>query len=515
MNLVDSNHKGSSEIRDASASGLKDCYAVELEPGAVSDALRMVILLALLCAGFGCVSRPESLTASSTAPVSPAAQSTRTPVLTQSVIPVQVATLGLSPISSEMPDPTASAMFGVTPTHTPCFTPNAMSTRTLSLESSPTSVPIPTPSLSSALDLSVLRDITILAASSVITESAEAGKAEMLSEIWRIQADGSKRTSLLLGDVLEGNWLAGFGRLQLSHSGQELVFTQDIEHWRNSFWSMSLWTMNVDGSKTREWVGQIQSDAKPGSSAWTDKDTGALGSKPRPASPVWSPDDSQVAFVDLIDEDFGQVYVLDLESGRSSWISNGDVVEWSPDGQALAVRSNAFFADTHALQIVDLDGQVQTTVELSEDIYLWELDWSGSSGLIIALGQARTGPVYSLYLIDPLNGLVEVLAEDIFKYSPQWSPDGRAISFARKERDLGALYVLNLASRNTKLVMPQAQNGALWSPDGRFLLTLSYVDGYGLYIVSVSDGKYWKIPNISSNVEGTVPHSYDWSFSLR
>jgi Tol biopolymer transport system component len=494
----------------------RDEYCIaRLKAITVISARRGMILLVLLLVGFGCAPREQSPTVVSTSSGHSAVRPTAKPAFTHTVTPVRIATLEPSSTPSPMPAPTVSATLDSTRTRLPSSTPNQTSTYTPSTKPSPTSAQTPEPKSGPILDTSALKGITVFVVSSVFSSTVRQDKAEMISEIWRTQADGSGMRSLLHGDVLEGNWLSGFGSLRLSHNGRKLSFVQSISHWQTSSWSTSLWTMDVDGSDAKEWVGQIQGDAKPGSTAWTDKDTGALHSKPRPVSPAWSPDDSKIAFVDLVDEDFGMVCVLDLESGQWRQVSGGDVVAWSPDGQALAVRRNAFFAETYSIQIVNLDGRVQTTLELSPDVVLLDLDWSESSGLIVALGQTRNEPIYNIYIIDPLNKQAEIVVENVSEHRPQWSPDGKTISFARKERGTSALYVLDFASRERKLILPQVDRVATWSPDGRFLLARSYVDGYGLYIVSVLDGQYWKIPSTDGDIEGALFNSYDWLFPFQ
>jgi len=270
--------------------------------------------------------------------------------------------------------------------------------------------------------------------------------------------------------------------------------------------------MNTDGSGVREWVGQLQSGAKPGSATWTDKDEIAFNTKPRPVSPAWSPDDSKVAFVDKHDQEFGQVCVLDLANGQWRRVGAGDVVDWSPDGRFVAVRSNPPAADMLALQVVDMNGQVQATLELPSDIALWELDWSASTGRIVALAFRWHAAKWDIYVIGPYKGNKEEGVKDAFVFTPRWSPDGKMISFARGGEFIKDLYVLDPASRHERLIMQQVGYTGIWSPDSRFILTQSDVEGSGLYIVSVSDGQYWKIPNTDGDIEGASFNSYDWLF---
>jgi Tol biopolymer transport system component len=361
----------------------------------------------------------------------------------------------------------------------------------------------------------VIKDITIFFVYNTFTYSAEQGSGEGTSEMWRIQADGSGQQFLLRGDSLENNWIAHFGRPTLSHDGQRLVFVENIKLLLTTVWSTSLWTMDVDGSDGEVWVGQLLSDARPGSATWTDQDEIAFNTKPRPVSPVWSPDDSQIAFVERTDEDFGLVCVLDVASGQWRQISGGDVVAWSPDGQTLVTRSNHIIADTHNLRVINLDGQVETVIELSPDIWLLELDWSQSTGLVGALASRWHDGIYDLYVIDPHSGHTEVVVEDVSEYTPQWSPDGKMISFAHKNGEGRDLYVVDFNSREARLLMSQVGYSGVWSPDSRFILTQSNVEGNGLYIVSVEDGLYWRVPNIGNDSQEQSSYSFDWLYPMQ
>jgi len=201
---------------------------------------------------------------------------------------------------------------------------------------------------------------------------------------------------------------------------------------------------------------------------------------------------------------------LDVESGQWWKIGEGEILDWSPDGSMLAVHSANRYAATSALQILNLDGTVYSAIELSpfNFDFLFNLDWSETTGLIAIQGGSEERPgTYPVFVIDPYSDSKKLVLEDSYHgYSPQWSPDGKQISFERVVEDVENLYVLDLDSGEVRLVMPNVTGGGIWSPDSRLMLVRSEVDGDGLYIVSVSDGSYWKIPN----VEGST--SLAWLF---
>jgi TolB protein len=130
---------------------------------------------------------------------------------------------------------------------------------------------------------------------------------------------------------------------------------------------------------------------------------------------------------------FREMYLPQLTSGPSS-------VAWSPDGQELVFS----MAGSLWRQRVDADEAVELTA----------------------------GPGYD--------------------YQPDWSPDGRAIVFARYDRDALELWRLDVESGEAR---PFTSGGAVnveprWSPDGRRLAFVSTRAGgrFHVFVASVRDG---------------------------
>ncbi len=412
----------------------------------MNGALWTITLLSILCIGIGCVARPS-------------------PAYTPRV---------LTSLTSQ---PTAA------PGSTGIATP----------DQTPTSVSLSTPH--PLLNPLVLRDITVF-------------YSGLCDAIWRIKADGSERQMLFVAEEPKGEWYWLLDAPRLSHDSQRLAFIQSVQQRGFMDWSSSLWIMYTDGSEPSEVVSK--GDLRPGSPGWSKEDLLAFLNKERPVSPIWSPDDSLIAFVDRVPYEPGRVCILDVESGQWWKIGEGEILDWSPDGSMLAVHSANRYAATSALQILNLDGTVYSAIELSpfNFDFLFNLDWSETTGLIAIQGGSEERPgTYPVFVIDPYSDSKKLVLEDSYHgYSPQWSPDGKQISFERVVEDVENLYVLDLDSGEVRLVMPNVTGGGIWSPDSRLMLVRSEVDGDGLYIVSVSDGSYWKIPN----VEGST--SLAWLF---
>lgn len=401
-------------------------------------------------------------------------------------------------------------------------------TATLDLVYTPTPLPtlaewkptcISTPTSAPVFNSSWLRDVTVFYEYGILTHSIEHNKAEGVSEIWRVQADGSGKQRLVLGDKLEKNWIARLGDLVLSHDGRRLAFIQVTELWKTRTWSTGLWVINIDGSGLREWVGQNLSGTKPGSSMWSNEDEIVFDTKSRPGILTWSLNDNWLAFVDLVGPEYegvpGTICLLNSENGELKTVGEGEIYAWSPDGKLLAVRSQKPDAETYDLRIVDLDGKIESVVTLPYSLILYSIDWSKSRNVIVA--EAEEGSAHPILIIDPVTGEKQIIIRDIGTYwvgSPQWSPDGSMILVERYDQADLNLYILDPDTGQMRLLFPQVGIRAIWSPDSKWVLVQSEIEGKGLYIVSVVDGQYWKIPNVDVEAGGGF-NSYDWWFPPR
>ena len=93
---------------------------------------------------------------------------------------------------------------------------------------------------------------------------------------------------------------------------------------------------------------------------------------------------------------------------------------------------------------------------------------AGSRGDLIAFSSDASG-TFDIWTVDPLTGATVQLTDTPARDSkPAWSPDGRAIAFARD----GGLWVMSADGRDQRLLTPEVEpEGIDWSPDGR---TIAY-----------------------------------------
>jgi len=190
------------------------------------------------------------------------------------------------------------------------------------------------------------------------------------------------------------------------------------------------------------------------------------------ASPMWSPDGTQLAFT----RD-GVVYLEDADGGvpRSTGL-RGSNPAWSPDGEHLVVASKL------DLVIANADGSEPTSLGLKLDSATFtrisEPDWSlnkanPSSNLSpIAFVATNASGIRSIFVVQ-LNekklktkpSSLEQLplgCDTIGASSPSWSPSGKSIAFACDQS-------IALANSDGSSLSPlgPAENATLaWAPDG-------------------------------------------------
>lgn len=470
----------------------------------VSKALLAILLVAFLWIGCGCAEK-SSVGLTSDIPSSKATEAVLKDLTSQWTMTIHPTPAG-TPIQTPIPMP--SSTLPQEPGHPSSSTPSKTATPTLLLE----------PTLT--LDPSVFRAITIWYTRITYTysEGGNASERKAAAELWRVQGDGSGRRKLFSKEI-EGEWNVSLRHLTLSHDGSMLAFTQIVDKMETSRWSSSLWLANADASELRETVGK--DDDEPGSPDWSKDDEIAFLTKERPMFPAWSPDDSFLAFVDYVGLSQGipgVICVLNVESGQWEKLGEGEVFAWSPDGGTLAIHTEHHRATVPGLQFIDLKGGSKSVVELPPSISLDSLDWSASTQLIVAQGVNHEQPVHPVLIIHPYDGSNEIAVNSgCLGCAAKWSPDGEMILFKKHVQDMAALYVIDLDSGDARSIMSKiaVTSEGVWSPDSRYVLVQSEVEGNGLYIVSVKSGQYWKIPNIGGDSEDVWFSSYDWLFTTQ
>jgi dipeptidyl aminopeptidase/acylaminoacyl peptidase len=188
----------------------------------------------------------------------------------------------------------------------------------------------------------------------------------------------------------------------------------------------------------------------------------------------WSPDSRQIATLSDRDGIF-DTYVITLENGAINKVfqsgTPNDKVAWSPDGKYLAVCTFSQ-GQEFAIWIAKLDGSPSFPLEI-EQIRLnahspsWSLD--GRHLAFSALyGNYRRIGIYEVGSAE-IHWLDETQADCEW---PEWSPDGKVLSFIVSEGPDTWLAVKQLPGTGMELF--QIDNGVHYAPiftaDGKYLL---------------------------------------------
>jgi len=228
-------------------------------------------------------------------------------------------------------------------------------------------------------------------------------------------------------------------------------------------------------------------------------------------SPRWSPDGRWLAFLSARHDprtgtlQRAQVYVLSMSGGearRVTDLKNGaSAFQWSPDGRRIVCISKIGPEDSLPRGQEPADFRVYTTPAYKFDgkgffddrrDHLWTVDVATGASKQITFGDRSNDS------------------------APQWSPDGKRISYVTQPTDTPVLQGSELnvvpatGGRPVRLMAPgTALETPCWSPDGRSLAYIGSSDEAAIpkiWISPVDGGKY----RLASQTV-TYPHAIQWA----
>jgi Tol biopolymer transport system component len=194
--------------------------------------------------------------------------------------------------------------------------------------------------------------------------------------------------------------------------------------------------------------------------------------EPENAAPAWSPDGRSLAFQSTR-TGRTQLYVIDVETCAVRPVGDvrGYAPDWSPDGRRLVFRR--FDPDEDALWTAAVDGsglRRLTTPRRASDMFP---SWSRRRN-VIAFDRANDSEPEierrELFVVQPDGRRLRRIVKGGWNITPEWSPDGRWIAWARSWRGNEQIWRMRPdGSRKTRLTPGFANGDAdpTWSPDGR------------------------------------------------
>ena len=280
-----------------------------------------------------------------------------------------------------------------------------------------------------------------------------------------------------------------------------------------------VYLINADGTNERKWL-----------------------HSPNAVGMVWSPDGKWVAFSQRNAKQEGNLFVLELGTGKQKNITaqlrglRMDFFhpDWSGDGKwlALACRLRDEIRSNICIIKADGDGWKQLTKAPHENHQNSHPSWSPNEEKIVfnadGGGRGADKKDRGIFVMDR-NGRNRAQLSPRGR-APAWSPDGTKIAFSSNLRNLGQedIYVMDTDGANIVRVTnhPKSDRLPAWSPDGRWIAFMSPRGrtGWDIYVVNANGGEArqvtthpghdlyptWVIPDRSLPVDARGNHVTFW-----
>ena len=233
-----------------------------------------------------------------------------------------------------------------------------------------------------------------------------------------------------------------------------------------------VYLINADGTNERKWL----------------HDPNAVGM-------AWSPDGKWVAFSQRNAKQEGNLFVLELRTGKQKNITarwrglgmNFSSPAWSGDGRwlALTCRLRDEIRSNICIIKADGDGWKQLTNAADKHQYGGP-SWSPDGEKIAFHGGG-------IFVMDR-NGRNRIQLSPKGRH-PDWSPDGTKIAFYSNLHNIAQqdIYVMNADGANIVRVTnhPKSDRLPAWSPDGRWIAFMSFrgQTGWDIHVVNANGGE--------------------------
>lgn len=245
--------------------------------------------------------------------------------------------------------------------------------------------------------------------------------------------------------------------------------------------------------------------------------TAIFNSQGNDATPVWSPDGTQIVFASDKEGNF-DVYRLQVDTGQVTNLTLNNPAQdihpsWSPDGQQIIFSSNRS-GSYYQVYRMDLNGEnVQQVGVVPGNNALYPR--YSPDGLRVAFMRASIFVVacdwnWDIWTMKADGGdqqrVTSYLAGDFY---PNWLPDGSGLIYASCRNFLTSdLYRINLTTQvETRLTNDPWNNewGGVYSPDGDYIAYNSDASGQADILIQSVNGDI--VPSqINSPAEELAPH---------
>lgn len=197
----------------------------------------------------------------------------------------------------------------------------------------------------------------------------------------------------------------------------------------------------------------------------------------RAFSPRFSPDGRRIAFISDL-SGVPQVWVVPAESGWPQLVTSLDdpvgAVEWSPDGQWLAISVLPGGGLNSQIYLVRPDGSGLRRLTDGGKENNWLGKWTRDGQRITMSSNRRNAASMDCYLIDPATGKLELISENpgVGVFVDVTGDRRHALLLRVRSRGDNNLYLVDLATRKTidsPKLPAELAGGLTFSRDGNLL----------------------------------------------
>jgi Tol biopolymer transport system component/predicted Ser/Thr protein kinase len=280
--------------------------------------------------------------------------------------------------------------------------------------------------------------------------------------IWALQESNSafRKYPARLFQLTAGPML--FGAMTWSPGGKKL-FVEGLQNrgelarynaQRREFvpFLSGIWASDVRFSRDAKWVAYV---SYPEGTLWRSRADGSdrlqLTNPPVFAAlPRWSPDGTQIAFMDMQAGRPWKIWLISAQGGAAQEMLAENLPQvdpgWSPDGKQLVF--GRFVGKEAAIQLLDLNSKQVSIIPGSQGLY--SPRWSPDGRYLAALTTAQTKIVIFDFKRQTWSDWVSGLG---WLGYPAWSRDGKYLYFETSATETPGYYRIRLGETRAELVV--------------------------------------------------------------